>query len=109
MNSTSDYDQQINPIRSQLPDRNKIEAHIQYQIKMDGLPDNAKKAYKFKNMQEPLVLIPMLCENECEVTSTKQHVQVSRGGRSILTGNRETVTNMWRFPNTSKPQPYMQK
>ena len=78
MNSPSDYDQQIKLISAQLPDRNKIEAHIQCQMKMYGLPENAKKAYKFKNMQEPLVYIPVLCDNGCEVAFTKKHLQVSK-------------------------------
>ena len=76
MNSTSDYDQKIKPIRAQLIDGNKIEAQIQCQMKMDGLPDNAKKAYKFKNMQEHLVSSPVLCDNGCEVTFTKNNAQV---------------------------------
>ena len=63
MNSPSDYYQQINPIKAHLPDGNKIEAHIQCQMKMDGLPENTKKAYKFKNMLEPLVSIPALGDN----------------------------------------------
>ena len=79
MNSPSGYDQQIKTIMAQLPYGNKVEAHIQCQMKMDGIPDNAKKAYKFKNMQEPLVSITVLCDNRCEVTSTKQNVQVSKG------------------------------
>ena len=78
-------------------------------MKMDGLPDNAKKAYKFKNMQETLVSIPVIYGNGCEVTSTKQNVQVSEGGRTILTGYREPATKLWRFPNAPKPQPSMQK
>ena len=69
---------------------------------MDGLPENAKKAYKFKNMQESCVSIPVLCVNGCEVTLTKQHVKVSKG-------NRNTATKLWRFPNESKPQPYTTK
>ena len=74
MNNPSDYDQQMNRIWAQLPYRNRIEAHIKCQMKIDGLPDNAKKAYKFKNMQEHLVSSPVLCDNGCEVTFTKQNV-----------------------------------
>ena len=105
MNIPSDYDQQINPIRAQIPYGNKIEEQIQCQMKMDGLSDNEKKACKFQNMQEPLVSIPVLCDNRCEVTLTKQNVQVSKEGRTILTGYREPDTKLWRSPNASKPQP----
>ena len=58
-------------------------------------------------MQEPLVSIPMLCDNGCEVTFTKQHKQVSKGSQTILTGYRERATKLWRFPNASKPQSFM--
>ena len=60
MNSPSDYDKQIEPIRALLPDWNKINAHIQYQMNMDGLPGQAEKAYKSDNIQEPLMSIPVL-------------------------------------------------
>ena len=51
MNSTSDYEKQIEPIRALLTYGNNINAHIQYQIKMDGLPEQSKTAYKFDNIQ----------------------------------------------------------
>ena len=76
MNIPINYDQHIKPIRAHLLDRNRIEAHIQYQIKMNGLPENAKKAYKPKNTKESLVSIPVICNNRCEVKFTKQHVKV---------------------------------
>ena len=76
---------------------------------MDGLLENARKAYKFKNMQELLVLIPLICDNGCEVTFTKQYVHVSKGDYPILTGYREPATKLWILPNASKPQPYMTK
>ena len=79
MNIPSDYDQQIKSIRAQLTYRNKIEAQIQCQIKMDGLPYNAKKAYKFKNMQEPLVSITVLFDNRYEVTITKNMYRYQNG------------------------------
>ena len=69
-----------------MPDGNKIEEHIQCQEKIDEIPDNAKNAYKLKNMQEPLVSVPVLCDNGFEGTFTKQNVQVSKGGCNILTG-----------------------
>ena len=76
---------------------------------MDGLAENAKEAYKFKNMQEPLALIHVLCDNRCELTFTKPHVQVSIWVCSILKGYREQATSLWRFPNVSKPQSSMPK
>ena len=71
MNSPSYNDKQIDPIRALLPDGNKINAQIQCQIKMDGLQEHSKTAYKFDNIQELLMSIPVLCDNEFAVTFTK--------------------------------------
>ena len=78
-------------------------------MKMGGMPDNTKRAYKFKNTQEPLASINVLCENGGKVKFTKQNVQVSKGGSTILTGYRELSTKLWRFPSASKPKPSMTK
>ena len=68
MNSPSDYDKQIEPIRALLPDGNNINAHIQCQIKINGLPEQSKTTYKFDNIQELLMSIPVLCDNKCTVS-----------------------------------------
>ena len=71
MSSPMGYDKRIEPIRALLPDGNKINAHIQCQMKMDGLPEQSKTAYKFDNIQDTLMSIPVLCNNVCTVTFTK--------------------------------------
>ena len=72
MNSPSNYNKQIEPIRDLMPDGNKINVHIQCQIKMDGLPEQSKTTYKFDNIQEPLMSIPVLYDNRCTVIFTNQ-------------------------------------
>ena len=62
MNSPSNYDKRIEPIGALMLDGKKINTHIQSQMKMDGLPEQAKTAYKFDNIQEPLMSFPVLCE-----------------------------------------------
>ena len=98
MNSTSDYDKQKEPIKSLLPDGDKINAHIQCKIKMDGLPEQSKIAYKFNGIQEPLMSISVMCDNGCTITFTKQTVQVNKDGKTVLTGYRYPATKLWRFP-----------
>ena len=82
MNSRSDNDKQIEPIRDLLPDGNKISAHIQCKIKMNGLPEQLKIAYIFNGIQQPLMSIPVLCDNGCTVTFTKHTVQVNKDGEN---------------------------
>ena len=78
MNIPRDYNKLIEPIRALLPDGKKINAHIQCQMKMDWLPEQSKTAYKFDNIQDPLMSIPVMCENGCTVTFTKQSVHVNK-------------------------------
>ena len=86
-----------------------MEAPVQCKIKMEGLTENAKNAYIFKNMHKPLVSFTVIWYNGCELAVTKQHVQVWKLGRNILTGYREPANKLQRFPNASKPQPSMSK
>ena len=97
MNIPSNYDKQIEPIRALLPDGNKISAHIQCKIKMDGLPEQSKIAYKCNGIQEPLMSIPVLCDNGCTFTLTKQTVQVNKDGKTVSTDYSEPATKLWRF------------
>ena len=105
MNSPSNYDKQIEPIRALLTDRNKINTHIQCKIIMDGLPEQLKTPYKFDKIQEPLMSIPVLCDNRCTVKFTKQSVHVNKYGKTILTGYREPATKLWRFPQAANTPP----
>ena len=109
MNSPSDYDKRIEVIRALIPDGNKIDAHIQCQIKIDGLLEQSKTAYKFDSIQEPLMSIPVLCDNGFTVTFTKQSVHVNKDGKKILTGYSEPATKLWRFPQAANTPPSRQK
>ena len=105
MNSTSDYDKQIEPIRALMSDGNNINMHIQCQMKIDGLPEQLKTAYTFDNIKEPLLKIPVLCDNGCTVIFTKQSVHVFKDRKTILTGYREPATKLWGFPHAENTPP----
>ena len=83
MNNPSDYEKRIEPIRALLLDENKIQVQIQCQMKMDGIPEQAKKAYKSDNIREPIMSIPVLCDNGCTVTFTKQSVHVKKYEKNL--------------------------
>ena len=72
---------------------------------MYGLPEQSKIAYKFNGIQEPLMYIPVLCDNGCTVTFTKQIVQVNKYVKAVLTGYREPATKRWRFPQNETIPP----
>ena len=105
MNSPSNYDKQIDPLRALMIYGNNINAHIQCQIKIDELPEQPKTAYKFDNIQEALMSIPVLCDNRCKFTFTKQSMHVNKDGKTILTGYREPATKLWRFPKAENTPP----
>ena len=94
IDSPSDYEKRIEPIRALLPYGNNIKAHIQCQMRMDGIPEQSKTAYKFYNIQEPLMSIPVLCNNRYTFIFTKQSVHVNKDVRTILTGYREPATKL---------------
>ena len=105
MNSQSDYDKQIEPIRALLPDEKKISSHIQCKIKLEGLPEQLKISYKLNDIQEPLMYIPVICDNVCTVKFTKRTVQVHKDGKIVLTGYIELATKLWRFPQDETSPP----
>ena len=72
---------------------------------MDWLPEQSKTAYKSDNIQDPLMSIPVLCDNRCTVSFTKQSVHVNKEGKKILTGYREPATKLWRFPQAANTPP----
>ena len=74
-----------------------------------GLTEQSKIAYKFDNIQDPLMSIPVLCDNGCTVTFTKQSVHVNKYGKKILTGYSEPATKLWRFPQAAKTPPSEQQ
>ena len=43
--------------------------------------------------------IPVLCNNGCIVTFTKQSVRLNKDRKTILTGYREPATKLWIFPH----------
>ena len=76
---------------------------------MDRLPEQSKIAYKFDNIQEPLMTIPVICDNGYTVTFTKQNVHVNKDGKTVLTGYREPATKMWIFPQSETIPPSEQR
>ena len=103
MNIPRDYDKWIKSIRALLPDGNNINAHIQRQMNMDELPEQAKTAYKFNNTQEPLMSIPVLCDNRCTVTFTKHSVHVNKDRKNINRLQRTIhqtveISTSWKHP-----------
>ena len=108
MTSPIDYEKLIDPIRALLPDGKNINAQIQCQIKMDGLQEQSKIAYKFDGIQEPIMSIPVLCYDGCTVTLTKEAVQLNKDRKTVLTGYREAATKLWRFPQDETIPPSVQ-
>ena len=57
-------------------------------------------------MVNPLVSIPQLVEDGCEVTLTDKAIKVSKNNKPIIRGPRDPLTRMWTIPFTvNKSQP----
>ena len=64
------------------------------------LSNKGSVAHEFKEMVNPLVSIPQLVDDGCEVTLTKTAIKVSKQNKPIIRGPRDPITRMWTIPFT---------
>ena len=55
----------------------------------------AKKGSAFTNISHNLLSIPVLCDDDCECTFTKEDMQCIKEGEVVLKGKREHLTGLW--------------
>jgi hypothetical protein len=52
-----------------------------------------------------LISVGQLCDNECSVTFTQDHVTVSRNGKHVMYGSRDPKSRLWRVDRKQKMTP----
>jgi hypothetical protein len=62
------------------------------------LSTKAKTAYKFSEMKQPLLLIPLLADDGCKINLTKDNIVVTKNDKIILKGLRDKRSTLWRIP-----------
>lgn len=69
-------------------------------LNLPTLPEEAKEAHLFPQLQRGLISIGQLCDNGCTATFTKEEVVIAQGDKAIMQGPREATTGLWLLPTT---------
>jgi hypothetical protein len=59
---------------------------------------NAKTAFHFNEMQQPLLSIPLLADDGCKINLTKDNITVTKNDKIILKGIRDKASTLWMVP-----------
>jgi hypothetical protein len=62
------------------------------------LSTKAKTAYKFNEMKQPLLSIPLLADDGCKINLTADNIEVVKDNKIILKGKRDKVSTLWMIP-----------
>jgi hypothetical protein len=62
------------------------------------LSTKAKTAYKFNEMKQPLLSIPLLADDGCNINLTADNIEVVKDNKIILKGKRDKVSTLWMIP-----------
>jgi hypothetical protein len=64
-------------------------------LNIPELLTKAKTAYKFNEMKQPLLSIPLLADDGCKINLTKDNIVVVKDNRVILEGKRYKISTLW--------------
>jgi hypothetical protein len=62
------------------------------------LSTKAKTTFHFNGMKQPLLSIPLLADDGCKISLTKDNIVVTKNGKIILKGIRDEVSTLWMIP-----------
>jgi hypothetical protein len=87
-----------------LPNGDTITSTHTATLNMPSLPQAARLAHILPGLaQHSLLSVGQMCDSGCSVTFTASSVTVTNGGSTILTGNRDTQSNLWIVPLNPTP------
>ncbi|OEU09064.1 hypothetical protein FRACYDRAFT_248889 [Fragilariopsis cylindrus CCMP1102] len=62
------------------------------------LTTTAQTAYPFNEMETPLLSIPVLADDGCSISLTKDNIVVTKDHKIILKGIRDKISTLWMIP-----------
>jgi hypothetical protein len=82
-----------------MPNHSRIQATHTCQINIPNLPSKACEAHLFPNLAHALLSIGLLCNHGCTAIFDKQNVKITYKNTVILTGYRDSATNLRKGPS----------
>jgi hypothetical protein len=87
-----------------LPNGETITSTHTETLNMPYLPQAARLAHILPGLaQHSLVSVGKICDSGCSVTFTASNVTVTNGHSTILTGEWDKESNLWRVPLNPAP------
>ena len=92
------------PIQVKQPDGSHITSKNKGEIPILGeLPQHAKSAHGFNELQTNLLSIGQLCDSNCIALFDKRKCRIIHNNKTVISGDRNHQTGLWEIPfNTSK-------
>ena len=102
-----------NPLTIHLADKSTILSTHTAELPLRDLPRNARQVHLFPALKgTSLISVSQLCDAGCTATFTSQNVQVLFNEKTILSGTRCPLTNLWTVslaPQTNTHAPAITK
>jgi hypothetical protein len=87
------------PLEVCLPNGATIASTHTATLNLPSLPHAARQAHILPGLaQDSLLSAGQMCDSGCAVTFTATNVEVTNGATTILTGQRDKESGMWRAP-----------
>jgi hypothetical protein len=92
------------PLEVRLPNGYTITSTHTATLNMPSLPQAAGQAHILPGLaQHSLLSVGQMCDSGCSVTFTVSNVTVTNGDSTILTGQRDKESSLWRVPLDPDP------
>jgi hypothetical protein len=92
------------PLEVRLPNGDTIKSTHTATLNIPSLPQAARQAHILQGLaQHSLLSDGQICDSGCSVTFTASNVTVTNGDSTILTGQRDKDSSLWRVPLDPAP------
>jgi hypothetical protein len=89
-----------------MPNGTTIQSSHTCNLLLTDLPHQARQAHILPGLvHNSLISVGQLCDNECSVTFTQDHVTVVRNGKNVMYGSRDPKSRLWRVDLKQKIAP----
>jgi hypothetical protein len=94
-----------------LPDNTSIKATESGHLPLSNLlTQNAKKAHVLRDLHSAsLISLGQLCDDNCNIILTKEHLTIFKNNQLIITGTRNQTDGLWDIPLTKDNPDLRQK